>query len=134
MGSGGETCRTSRYDARTFVMETVDLPAEEVKKIARKNTKAFLDIPKHRRREPEILEAAATLSKRKFDEFVEREVPEAHREVRRSLEFYLERSAYDFVNSAIQTAMEQNDLPSKEKVLEAWAAEFVTDHLEEAES
>ena len=29
-GEGGETCRTSRYDARTFVQETRELPPEVV--------------------------------------------------------------------------------------------------------
>jgi hypothetical protein len=117
-GEGGETCRTSRYDARTFVQETKELPPETVKKIARKNTKKFIDIPKKRRSEPKVLEAACTLSKPRFDAFVEENIPEAHSEGTRRLTFNLERSQYRTIHPILVEAQDRYEATSLEEALE----------------
>jgi hypothetical protein len=125
-------CRTSRYAARTFVLETADLPAEKVRRIPAKNAKKFLKVPKHRRGEPKVLEAAINKTKKDFEKFVEDEVPEAHEESRVEITFNVVRSAEKVIEAGISAAMLLG-ANSREEALEEAFAEYMTSHQTELE-
>jgi len=122
MNSAKNGCARNRWAAFRAVKELREIPVKELEEMPRGNAVALSKVPK-RSRTKNVIEKAKVLDGEAFDNFVERECPEAHSEGKRPLTLKFEHSQREIFEQALQVAMLRFEITSREEAAECLAQE-----------
>jgi len=117
--------RSAIYEAMHLI-EHLRLSDEEMLEISKDNLRLLLDVPESKRYEPEILQAAKTEKREKFQKTVDASVPgPMHRERKTKRLFRCEESQLAVIDRAIKAALFFGESNDEATALEFLAASFL---------
>lgn len=110
-------CRRTNFEALRDGKMLADVPSEKLIDVPKGNLKLLAQLSTAVRNHPDILEAAKTLPREKFEEKVEREQPLQHIERREPMRFSPGRSGAKIVEHGIAYAIEHGIAGSRDEAL-----------------
>lgn len=120
-------CRRTNFEALRDGKMLADVPSEKLIDVPKGNLKLLAQLSTAVRNHPDILEAAKTLPREKFEEKVEREQPLQHIEVHSPLKFHFIRSQRNSIEAWVAYAISHNLAGTREEAV-AWACEEALDN------
>ena len=120
-------CRRTNFESKRILAMLEDVPAEKLIDVPKANLHTLTQLSTAVRNDPDILEAARTLPREKFEEKLEREQPQQHIEVHSPLKFHFIRSQRKAIEAWVEYAMNHNLAGTREEAV-AWACEEALDN------
>lgn len=119
--------RRTIFASKRVLSMLEDVPAEKLIDVPKANLHTLTQLSTAVRNDPEILEAARTLPREKFEEKLEREQPHQHIEVHSPMKFHFGRSQRKAIEAWVEYAMSHNLAGTREEAV-AWACEEALDN------
>lgn len=120
-------CRRTNFESKRILAMLADVPAEKLIDVPKANLHTLTQLSTAVRNDPEILEAARTLPREKFEEKLEREQPHQHIEVHSPMKFHFGRSQRKAIEAWVEYATNHNLAGTREEAV-AWACEEALDN------
>ena len=128
-----KVCRSTAYAAKGAIRELRDMPREQLEEMPRFAIEKARKLPPKRRQEPSVIEALKTSTEAELDEFIQKEIPEAHLEGKTKFLLTPDKSQRAIYDSALEAAEFLTGAKTKEDQLEAVAGDYLITHQSELE-
>lgn len=130
-------CRRSNFESKRVLALLEDVPAEKLIDVPKANLHTLTQLSTAVRNDPEILEAARTLPREKFEEKLEREQPNQHISPLSPLRFHANRSDRKIIeetiiwalNHDIATTRDEAFVRACETALDSWQLDDELAHM-----
>lgn len=117
--------RSDVYAALKAVKELRDVPRDALREIPRCNVNVLQSLSSKVRQQPEVLEAARTMTEKQFVAKIAADHPQQHIESKHIIKLNFTASAGEVVERLIEQTMERDGYTSKEEVIEAWGVDYM---------
>jgi hypothetical protein len=117
--------RSDCYAALGAVKELRDVPTDELLKVPRCNTGTLQKLSSATRQQPEVIQAAQTMTEDQFISHIEATHPEQHVEHRRKMNLKPQASAFALINTAYEAAEWSYGVTGREQALESIVASWM---------
>jgi len=120
--------RSKRYAARAAMLSMIEInvQAEDGYELPRGNAQVLAKVSKQNRQK--LMEAAKTMEKREFLRHIEKTLPDEHIEDDAPYRFKPTKSQRRTIDTAIQAALELEELQTREEILELWASNYLEEN------
>lgn len=108
LSSGFIGCRRVNMEAHSDLKKLAEIPAEKLVVMPKENIKTLTQLSTSVQRQPDVIEAAGQMPAPKFDEKIEKEYPEQHREARKPLHIMPSRTDRKDIDAWIKKALEKD--------------------------
>ena len=117
LSSGFIGCRRVNMEAHSDLKKLAEIPAEKLLEMPKENIRTLRELSTAVQKNPEVIEAAVQMPWQKFDEKIEKEFPEQHREARRPMRFNPGRIGAKKVEEWIRYALEHDLADSRDDAI-----------------
>lgn len=111
--------RSTGYDAKGAIAKLREVPVADLQAMPRCNVKTLASLSTKVQQQPDIIEAAKTLTEQQFIAKVETKHPEQHVAAKRPMRLKPEKEARKAIDIGLEIAMWAYDVPNREEALEA---------------
>lgn len=117
--------RSDCYAAMRAVEELTDIPRNELIEMPRANIEVMRSLSSNVRQQPEVLEAAKTMTEKQFTAKIASDFPSQWVESKHIIKLNFSASAGEAVERLIERTMERDGYSTKEEVIEAWGVDYM---------
>lgn len=126
--------RSDVYAALKAVKELRDVPREALREMPRCNINVLQSLSSKVRQQPEVLEAAKTMTEKQFTAKIASDYPSQHLEQKRKVTLNFSDSAFAVYQQFIQAAEERENCTSAEQSVEMAIVNWMADNISAEES